>query len=85
MHGFQNVDRRTDSHQVSDFIFRSKGLYCFNDVVHFFCGLPYCQSANGIAVQPHCRNILHMLYTDILIGAALIDAEQQLMRIDGII
>ena len=42
------------------------------------------QTADRVARQIKFGDRLHVLDAQVIIGAALIDAEQQLMRIDGI-
>ena len=46
---------------------------------------PYCQTADGIAVQVHFCNTLCMFNTDIFISCTLIDTKEHLLFIDGII
>ena len=78
---FNNVGRCSNAHQVSGLICRHIWLHCFNDAVHLLCSLPYRQTADGIAGKVQIRNALHMVHTNIGIGAALIDAPKHLLGV----
>ena len=83
MHRFQNILRRTHAHQIAGLVLGHIGLHGLNDAVHFLRFLAHGQTADGISVQIHLRDLLHMADTQILVGAALVDAEQHLLRVDG--
>ena len=59
------------------------GLHLTDHFVHHLGGLAYSQTADGVTVQIKVRDLLHVLYTQIRKGAALIDAKQQLIGIYG--
>ena len=60
------------------------GFYGFNDVVHLFRSFAHCKAANGVTGQIQVGNPLHVVNTDIGVGAALVDAPEHLLGIDGI-
>ena len=52
-----------NAHQVTDLILGHIGLYFADHLVHDLGGLTHGQAADGITVQIHFCNLLHMLYT----------------------
>ena len=82
---FQNIRRRSDSHQISRFGNRKTRNYCIQDPVHLFMCLTNCESADCVSIQIHLCNLLCMLNTDIFIDTPLIDSEKHLMFVDRII
>ena len=52
--------------------------------IHHLRGLPHRQAADGIAVAVQLGDLLHVPDPQIVIGAALVDAEEHLPGIDGI-
>lgn len=81
-HALQDIARRADPHQITDPVFGHKGLHRADDAVHLLGWLAHRQPADGIPVQLHLRNALHVFHPQVLKGAALVDAEQKLLRVD---
>ena len=81
---FQNIGWGSNPHQISGLILRHMRGYCFNHLIHHFSWFAYRQTTDGIAVQIQFPNALHMIYTKVLEGAALIDAPQHLMGVQRI-
>ena len=82
------VDRLDDvaggahAHQIPDLVLRGMFLHRADDLIHHIGRFSHSQASQRVAVQVVFRNLLHVLHTKIQIGAALVDAEQQLVRID---
>src|SRR5699024_7168281 len=56
--GLQDIGRRSHSHQISRLIHREIWNHTVQDPVHFLVGLPYSQSADGIAIQIQLGDLL---------------------------
>ena len=78
-----DIRRRAHTHQISGLIHGHIRFHLLNDMIHDFGRLSDCQSPDCITIQPKLCNLLHMRYTNRIICAALIDAKQHLLRIDG--
>ena len=83
-HALNDVGRRANAHQIARLILRRIRQHLVEDVVHHLGALSNRQSADGVARKIQFCDILHMLNTQIIIGTALIDAKQQLLRVDRI-
>ena len=64
--GFQNIDRRTDTHQIAGLILGHKGLYRVNDVIHHLCLFTYGKTTDRVTGEIEFLNALHMIDTDIV-------------------
>ena len=74
MHRFQNILRRAHAHQIAGLILGHIGLHRLDDAVHFLRFLAHGQTADGVAIQLHLRDLLHMADAQRFVGAALGDA-----------
>ena len=83
MHTLKNVLRRTDAHQVPRLVLRHVRLHRLDDPVHFFRFLPDRKPADRVAGAVDFADLFHVPDAQILIGAALVDPEEHLLRIDG--
>ena len=81
----QNIFRCTNAHQVSRLLLRQIRHNLIQNTIHFRMGFPYRKTADGIAIQLHLGNPFCMLDTDILEGCPLVNAEQHLLGVDGIL
>ena len=79
----QNIHRRAHAHEIAYLVLGHMGLNGLDDLVHHLRGLAHRQASNAIAVQVHLRDLAHMLHPQVREGAALVDAEQQLLGIQG--
>ena len=79
-----NVDRCANPHQVARLVLGHIGFNLLDDVVHHRRRLAHRQTADGVAVAVDLRNLLHVLDAQIVKGGALVDAEQHLVRVDGV-
>ena len=70
-----------DSHKIAGFILGHIGLYGFDDVIHNVGAFAYGEAADGIAIALDLADGLHILNTEILICAALVDSEEKLVLI----
>ena len=80
----QDIGRRSHAHQIGGLVLGKIRRHRLDDSVHILMGLAYCQSADGVAVQIHLRNLLGVLDPDILINRSLVDSKQQLVLVDGV-
>ncbi len=80
----QDVAGGTHAHEVAGLILGHMGLYHVDDAVHILGSLTHGQTADGIALAGDLGNSLHMLHAKILVGAALVDAEEHLALVDGL-
>ena len=83
-HPFQNIRRGSYSHQICGFLFWQERYHLIQNVIHLLMGFSYCKPSDRIAIQLQLCNTLCMLYSDIGIYRPLINAEQQLSRVNGI-
>ena len=81
--GFDDVAGCADAHQVADLILGHVRLHLADHLIHHIGGLAHCQAADGIAIEVHLGDLLHMLDPQVGKGAALVDAKQKLVRVDG--
>ena len=81
-YAFNQVFWFTNAHQVTRFVCRNLRAYMLQNAVHICFRLTHSQTADGVAVQFQLGDLLHVLHTQVCIGAALIDAEQKLIRVD---
>ena len=79
-----DIGRCADTHQITRFVLRRIRNNLIQNVIHHFRGLSDSQTADGVARQIQLGNRLHVFDAEVVICAALIDAEQHLMRIDRI-
>ena len=59
-------------------------LHGADDLVHDLGGFAHSQAAQRIAVQVILGDLFHVLHAQVQVGTALVDAEQQLIRVDGL-
>ena len=78
---FNNVARCADTHQVARLMLGRMRQNNIENMVHDLGAFTDGKTANGITRQIQLRNCLHMLDTQVVISAALIDTEQQLVRV----
>ena len=81
--GLDDVAGSADAHQVTDLILGHIGLDRADHLVHHLSGLTHSEAADGVAVQVQVSDLLHVLHAQVGEGAALIDAEEQLVGVDG--
>ena len=79
-----DVARRADAHQIARLVLRRVRQDDIKNMVHDLGAFADGQTADRIARQIKFGDRLHVLDAQVIVGAALIDTEQQLMRIDGI-
>ena len=79
----QNVDGRTDTHQITRLVLGHKGLNGLDDMIHDFRFFADGKTAERIAGEIEFGDTLHMVDTDIVIRTALVDTEEHLIFIDG--
>ena len=79
-----DVARCADAHQIARLVLRRVRQDDIKNMVHDLGAFADGQTADRVARQIKFGDRLHVLDAQVIIGAALIDAEQQLMRIDGI-
>ena len=79
-----DVARGADAHQVANLVFGANGSTAEITSLQDLGRLAHRQTSDGVAVQIILSNLLHMLDAQILKRAALVDAEQQLIRVDGL-
>ena len=84
VYSLQNICRRTNTHQVSWFVFRKMRNCHIQNVIHLLMTLANRKSANRISVQVHLTDTLCMIDTDIIKNSTLIDTKKHLIFIDGI-
>ena len=84
VHCLQNICRGTDSHQIRWFFKRQIRNNGIQNPVHLLMRFSYRKSSDGISRKIKLCDFLRMCNPDILQNSALIDSEQQLMRIDRI-
>ena len=73
-----------DPHKIPGLVRRHVGLHRIDDIVHHLCGLPHCQTADGVAVAAYLGNFFHMPDPQIGVGPTLIDSKKLLLRVHGI-
>ncbi len=83
-YALEDIDWRADAHEIARFIRRHQRLDSVNDVVHDFRRFTDRQSADGVAVEVKFAYSEHVLGTQIVVNAALINAEQHLARVDRV-
>lgn len=77
----ENISRSADAHEIARLIGGHIRLNSRNYAVHILFRLADGKSAYGVAVEIESGYTLHMLYTQVIKGAALIYAEEQLIFI----
>ena len=80
----KNVLRSTNTHKISGLIYRHERLYRVNDSVHFLSLFTYCKTADSISVEIHFCDLMHMLDSEILVCATLVDSKKHLLLVDCI-
>ena len=78
----ENIDGSTHTHQIADFVFGSERLDRLDYLIHNLGRLADSQSADCVAVEVKLCDFLHVIDSQVAVGAALIDAEQHLLRIN---
>ena len=68
---FQNVRRRSDSHQIGRFGQRQMRYDLIQDVIHLLMAFPDSQAAHRIAGQIQLGDLLRMADPDVFVGSAL--------------
>ena len=82
--GLDDIGRGTHAHEVAGLMDGHMGYDNIEDVVHILGRFTDGKTADGIAIEVHFGDFLHMLDTELIECTALIDAEEQLILIDGI-
>ena len=85
LHPFQNIGGSSHSHQVNRLIPRQMRNRLFYNIIHFLMALSHRQTSDGIAVKGKLSNLLCMLNSDIRKNSPLINPEQKLVPVDGIL
>ena len=80
-----NVAGSSDPHEVPGFLSRHMGFHRADDPVHILRRFSHGQAADGVAVQIQVGDLLHVLHPEFIVDAALVDAEQQLVFVDGFV
>ncbi len=83
VNGFEDIDRRADAHQITWLVLGHEFFHRFDDVIHDLGWFAHRQTADGVAAEVKLRDFLHILHADILVGAALVDAKEHLLSVDG--
>ena len=83
VHALNDVAGGANAHQVADLILGHVGLHLTDHFIHHLSGLTHSEAADGVAVQVQVSDLLHVLHAQVGEGAALIDAEEQLVGVDG--
>ena len=81
---FENIARRTNAHQVARLVLGHVRLDCIDNAIHILGLLAYGKTANGVPFTGNLGDHLHVFNAQILIGAALVDAEEHLVAVDGV-
>ena len=81
----QNISRCSHTHQVCGLVCRKIGNHTVQDPVHLLMALSHGQSSHRIAVKVHFGDLFCVGNTDIIIHCALVNAEQHLLGIDGVL
>ena len=84
VYGLQDIRRRSHAHEIGRLVRRKIRNHSLNNLIHLLVALAHGQAADGVTVQLHPGNLFCVLNPDILVDSSLIDAEQKLIRIDGI-
>ena len=84
VHALNDVAGGANAHQVADLIRRGVRLYRADHIIHHFGRFADSKAADCITVQIIFSNLLHVLNAQVFVGAALIDAKQQLVRVHGL-
>ena len=84
LHRLQNVLRRPDAHQVSRLFARQLRHHGVQNAVHLLGALADRQAADRIAVEIQFAYLSRVTYAHILENTALVDAEQELLRIHAV-
>ena len=79
---FNDVLGCSYTHKIPGLVLGHIGFNGFDNVVHYVSLLAYGETAYGIAVAPHLFNFLHILNTEVLVGAALVNAEKKLVGVN---
>ena len=80
----EDVGRSSDTHQIDGFVRRKLGYNVLENVVHLLMRFADCESADRVPREIKLPDAACMFHSDIVIYAALIDAEEHLMRVDGV-
>ena len=80
-----DIARRAHAHQIAGSVLRHVLLHRLNGVVHFPVRLADCETADGVAGQLKLRNFLHVFNAKIGKDRPLVDAEEHLAGVDGVI
>ena len=82
--GLQDVAGGTYAHEVAGLILGHMRLHHVDDAVHILGGFTHGKTADGVTLTGDLGDSLHMLDAEILICAALVDAEEHLIFVDGL-
>ena len=85
LHSLQNIGRRSDSHEIGRLVHRKIRHGLIQHMVHLLMCLADRKSADRIAVQIHLGNPLCMVDPDVRVDGSLVDAEQHLVTVHGIL
>ncbi len=79
-----DVGGRPHAHEVAGLVLGHVLLHGVDGVVHLLSGLPHRQAPNGVAGQVQGGDGVHVVTADVLVGRALVDAEEHLAGVDGV-
>ena len=82
--GLQDVAGCPHAHEVAGLILGHMRLHGVDDAVHLLGGFTDRQAADGVALAGDLGDLVHMLDTEILVGTALVDAEEHLVAVNGL-
>ena len=77
--GFENVLRRTHTHEVAGLVLRKNLIHHLDHLVHHLRRFAYRQTTDGITVGTLVGNKFRSLLSQVLIGTALNDGEEALL------
>ena len=81
VNALDDVCRCADAHKIGRLFLRKMRYDDIEDMIHLLMCLTDRESADGIAIEIHLRNRIGVLYPDVFEDAALVDAEEKLVRI----
>ena len=82
-HALDDIGRRAHAHEVAGLVPGRMGQHHIQDAVHDVRRLPHRQAANAVAVAVQLGALLHAPDPQVLVGAALVDAEEQLAGVQA--
>ena len=84
LHAFEDIGGRSDAHEVSGLILGQVRDDLVENVIHLFVCLSYGKTSDSVAVEIKLRDFLRVPDPDVGDDGALIDAEEELVRIDRV-